>query len=333
MIRNFIIFIILTFIVNVYAGSAFDVTQHQATNNIKKVSTSKSSSPPSSQKFASNHKKQTVTSKKKLNKKTSKKAYKKKGSKKKFTKKKKNNRVQVSLIMNARTKKILYCRNAHIRIKPASLTKLASIYVVFEKLKRKQLSLNKTFTTSVNASKQPRISLGLKAGDKIKLRELINALIIRSANDASVVLAEGISGSEKKFAALMNKTARKLGMRNTNFCNASGLNHRNQYTTARDLAKLSLALIRDFPQYYHLFKKKSFTYNNRTYNSHNHVTMNYNGAEGLKTGYVNASGYNLITVVKRGKLRLIGIVIGSESWRKRDRKMVALLDKHFDMFG
>lgn len=307
MIRSFTILIVLTFIVNTYASSAFDVAESQST---KKVNTIKSSS----QKIKSNSN------------------YKKKTPKKPY-KEEKNNRVQVSLVMNARTKKILYCRNAHIRIKPASLTKLATLYVVFEKLKKKQLSLNKTFITSIKASKQPQMSINLKTGDKIKLHEIIDALIIRSSNDAAVVLAEGISGSEKKFVVLMNSTAKKLGMNNTNFCNASGLNNNNQYTTARDLAKLSLALIRDFPEYYYLFKKQSFEYNGRTYNNHNHVTMNYKGAEGLKTGYINASGYNLITVAKRGKLRLIGIVIGSESWKERDSKMIALLDKHFNKFS
>ena len=308
MIKNFTIFIVLTFIVNTYANSAFDVAESQSITNTKKVNTIKSSS----QKIKSNYKK-----------KTPKKSY----------KEKENNRVQVSLVMNAETKRILYCRNAHIRIKPASLTKLATLYVVFEKLRKKQLSLNKTFITSIKASKQPQMSLNLKAGDRIKHHEIIYVLIIISPNDAEVVLAEGISGSEKKFADLMNRTAKKLGMNDTNFCNASGLNNNNHYTTARDLAKLSLALIRDFTEYYHLFKKQSFKYNGHIYNSYNHVTMNYKGAEGLKTGYINASGYNLITVVKRGKLRLIGIVIGSESGKERDRKMVALLDKHFNKFG
>ena len=161
------------------------------------------------------------------------------------------------------------------------------------------------------------------------MRKAIQALVVQSANDVAVTIAEAIGGSEDKFARLMTKTAKQLGMKQTVFKNASGLPNSGQLTTARDMAILARALMSRFPDYYEFFNTQSFRYNGRTYQTHNRVLKNYPGADGLKTGYTRASGYNLATSVERNGHRLIGIVLGGKSARGRDAQMMALLDEGF----
>ncbi len=234
-----------------------------------------------------------------------------------------------ALVVDANSHKVLYHRNANTRINPASLTKMMTIYLAFEAVKKKQISMSSRLTISKKAALMPKSNIGLIRGQKITLREAILSLIVKSANDSAVAIAENISGSEYKFALLMNARAKQLGMRNTNFVNASGWHHAKQKTTALDMAKLAIALKRDHPEYYHLFSRTSFYYKNKLFKSHNHVLINLKGAEGMKTGYTSKAGWNLVTTASRNKARLVGVIIGGKSSMSRDRKMVAMLNTHF----
>jgi D-alanyl-D-alanine carboxypeptidase len=174
----------------------------------------------------------------------------------------------------------------------------------------------------------PKTNLGLVAGDTITLKDAIMGVVIHSANDAAVVIAEAIGGNEDKFANLMTKRARALGMKNTTFKNASGLPHNEQKSTAYDLARLAIALRRDHPRHYPLFSETSFNYNGVTHESHNRVMRNYEHADGLKTGYIRASGFNLVTSAKKDDKKLVGVVLGGSTAAQRDRKMISLLDQY-----
>ncbi len=237
--------------------------------------------------------------------------------------------VQTSLIVDGKTGKILHSHNQNVRVYPASLTKVMTLYMLFEALEAGKFSLNDKLHVSPNATRAHPSKLHLKAGDQISVREAILALIVKSANDAAIVVAESIAGSEQKFAKLMNIRAKQLGMKNSFFTNASGWHHPAQKTTPIDLAKLSIAIKRDFPQYYGFFAKTSFKFKGKQINGHNRLTANYPGAEGLKTGFTNPAGCNLITVATRNGKTLVGVVTGSNKAIARDKKMVSLLDKHF----
>jgi D-alanyl-D-alanine carboxypeptidase len=167
-------------------------------------------------------------------------------------------------------------------------------------------------------------------GDTITVIEAILSLIVHSANDAAVVVAENIAGTEDKFADLMTRRARQLGMKSTTFKNASGLHNPSQVTTAKDMALLGIALKRHFSDYYYLFSRTYFSYNGRTYNGHNRVTRDYEGADGLKTGYVRASGFNLVTSASRSEGSLVGVVLGGRSAATRDQRMKDMLDASFE---
>ena len=233
------------------------------------------------------------------------------------------------LVMDMDTHRVLYSRNINKLRHPASLTKVMTLYLTFNALKKGKLKLNQKLRVSSYAASKPSMKLGLRTGDKISTKLAILALIIKSANDASVVLAEAISGSEKKFARLMNKTAKRLGMTKTRFYNASGLPHRKQVTTAYDMSKMTIALKRDHPRFYPWFKKKKFVYRGKVYESHNLVVKKLAGAEGLKTGYIDASGYNLITTAKRNGKRLVGVVMGGKTSTSRNRHMIKIIERAF----
>ena len=234
-----------------------------------------------------------------------------------------------SLIIDAHTGLELHSRNANTKKFPASLTKIMTLYMIFDALENKKWSLRKRLKVSRRASRQPQTRLGLKRGSTITVKTAILALITRSANDVATVVAENMSGSEIKFARQMTRKARKLGMVRTTFRNASGLPNRRQLSTARDMAKLAIAIRTDFPQYYHFFKTKKFRYRGRTYRNHNMLLGRYSGTDGVKTGYTNASGYNLVASVKRRGKHLIGIVFGGKTGPRRDRHMVNLFDRSF----
>jgi D-alanyl-D-alanine carboxypeptidase (penicillin-binding protein 5/6) len=241
--------------------------------------------------------------------------------------------VQTSLIVDGKSGKILHSRNTRTKIYPASLTKVMTVYLIFEALESGKLSLNQKLYVSNYATKALPSKLYLKAKERIAVRDSILALTVKSANDVARVVAENIAGSEQKFARLMTIRARQLGMKNTNFTNASGWHDPKQVTTAVDLVKLSIAIKRDFPQYYHFFNKTSFKYKGKNINGHNRVTATYPGAEGLKTGFHTPAGCNLITIATRGNKSLVGVVTGRQSSRVRDKKMVQLLDQHFGVKG
>ncbi len=238
--------------------------------------------------------------------------------------------IETSLVVDAKTGKVLQHKNSNVKIYPASLTKIMTLYITFSAIESGKLSMNKKLYVSGNAEKMRPLKLGLKAGETITVHDAILGTIVKSANDASVVLAENIAGSEKNFARLMTIRARQLGMKDTTFKNASGWHDPEQKTTAIDLAKLSIAIKRDYPQFYPLFAKGNFTFRGNIIRGHNKVTENYAGAEGLKTGYTTPAGCNIVTVASRKNRSLIGIVTGSKSAISRNQKVVQLLDKHFN---
>jgi D-alanyl-D-alanine carboxypeptidase len=212
---------------------------------------------------------------------------------------------------------------------PASLTKLMTIYLTFSALDSGRLSLGDGLPVSINALNAPPTKMGLPPGGTVSVRDATMALVTRSANDAAVVLAEALGGDEPTFAQMMTNKARQLGMVSTVFRNASGLPHRDQVTTARDLARLAHALMRDFPHYYPIFSVQSWPYRGRSLENHNRMLGTYEGADGLKTGYTNASGFNLVMSATRDNRRLIGVVMGGDSAGQRDRMMALLMDQGF----
>lgn len=237
---------------------------------------------------------------------------------------------QTSLVVNAKTGKILHDKDSTTQIHPASLTKLMTLYLMFEALESGKLKMKQKLHISQNAEKMLPCKLGLKKNDYITVKDAISAIAIKSANDISVAVAENMKGTETKFAGLMNLRAKQLGMKDTHFTNASGWHDPRQKTTARDLAKLSIAIKRDFPQYYSVFSQKSFVFRGNIIRGHNKVSETYEGAEGLKTGYHKPAGYNLVTAATRDNKSLVAIVTGSKSAASRDQQMVKLLDKYFD---
>ncbi len=234
-----------------------------------------------------------------------------------------------TLVADTKSGLILASNNATEQQYPASLTKVMTLYMTFSAIERGILKMEDRLPVSLKAAKQPRSKLYVRAGQTISVKDAIMALIIKSANDVAVVLAEALAPSEEEFARMMTKTAKNLGLRGTTFKNASGLHNPDQVTTAQDMAILTMAMIHHFPQYYKLFSKKSFTYKGKIYRSHNHVQKRYAGAEGLKTGYISAVGYNIISTAKRNNNRLVSVVIGGDTVAQRDRQAMKLLDNGF----
>lgn len=237
-----------------------------------------------------------------------------------------------SLVINSKNGKILHQEFATYLRNPASLVKMMTLYITFDLLESGKLKLSDKLIISKNAASQPRTNLDLTPYTQITVREAIYGLIVHSANDAAVALAEKIAGSEKQFAQLMNIRAKNLNMTHTTFRNATGLTDKYQKSTALDMAKLAMALRAHFPQFYHLFSMKKFKFRGRTIESHNNVIKNYYWSDGLKTGYTQASGFNIVTSAKKGDVHLIGVVMGGESAKARDQKIVSLLNKHFKNF-
>ena len=224
---------------------------------------------------------------------------------------------------------VLHQRNAAVQMYPASLTKLMTIYLAFEAISNDKASFDTKLKVSKRASRMPRSKLHLRPGETITLKEALLSLIVKSANDSAVVIAEHWAGSEAKFAEMMNQRAAQLGMSKSHFTNASGLHHSKQKTTAYDMAKLTLAVKRDFPTFYHLFSQSTFFYKNSILRGHNHVMHSLQGARGMKTGYTSKAGWNIITTATRGDIHLVGVILGSDSYRARDIKMVHLMNKQF----
>ncbi|HVT52978.1 MAG TPA: D-alanyl-D-alanine carboxypeptidase family protein, partial [Dongiaceae bacterium] len=237
--------------------------------------------------------------------------------------------VSSSILVDASTGEVLASSNADAVTYPASLTKMMTLYQLFDTLKRGQIKLTDTIVFSAHAAAQDATNLAVSAGDTISVETAIRAIVVRSANDAATAIGEKLGGTEWAFAKRMNQTARALGMTNTVFQNANGLPIAGQHTTARDMAILGVALIRDFPEYYHYFSVESFTYHGVQYGGHNHVLDKFDGADGLKTGYIRASGFNVVSSAVRNGRRLLGVVMGGQSPYLRDKQMVAMLTKGF----
>ena len=234
-----------------------------------------------------------------------------------------------SIVVDYATGEVLHASNADARRYPASLTKMMTLYLLFEALEQGKVSMNQDFRVSPHAASMPPSKLGLRAGTTIKAGETIQPLIVRSANDVAVVVGEALAGTESAFARKMTEKARQMGMHSTTFRNASGLPNSGQVTTARDMATLAMRVMRDFPQYYHYFDDQSFTYRGQTHTSHNHLIRSYNGADGLKTGYIRASGFNVATSAVRDGRRLVGVVMGGRTAQSRNAHMADLLDRGF----
>lgn len=232
------------------------------------------------------------------------------------------------IVVDAKTGKTLYASSADSYRYPASLTKIMTLYVVFEELEAGRLSLNSNFTVSKYASGRPPSKLGLKPGSTIKVKDAILALVTKSANDVASVIAENIGGSERKFAERMTSTARQLGMSRTTFRNPHGLPDNGQRTTARDMARLGIAIQERFPQYYGYFKTRAYKYKGRTYGNHNKLLGRVKGVDGIKTGYIRASGFNLVTSVNTGGRQIVAVVMGGRTGASRNAQMTKLIGRY-----
>ena len=234
-----------------------------------------------------------------------------------------------ALILDGETGRVLYSRNASAERHPASLTKMMTLYLLFEAMKRGDVNLQTVLPISQHAASQRPTNLHLYAGDSISVDTAIKAIVVRSANDVAVAIAEALGGTEGHFAELMTAKGRALGMRDTFYHNASGLPDELQITTASDLATLARHLAYDFPQYFSYFATPAFSFRGTTYVTHDNLIGRYDGADGIKTGFTGASGFNLVSSVVRNNMHIVGIVMGGRTARRRDAEMVHLLDNAF----
>lgn len=234
-----------------------------------------------------------------------------------------------SIVVDVQSGHVLHAENADAIRFPASLTKMMTLFMIFEALDERRIRFDTVWRASAEAAGQSPTRLGLQSGQAITVREVVLALVIKSANDAAVVAAEALAGDEDRFAQRMTERARRLGLSRTNFTNASGLPDPAQTTTASDMAKLARALIRVFPHHYPLFSTTEFTFAGVTHQSHNRFMNWYDGADGLKTGYIRASGFNLAASANRDGRRLVGVVMGGQSPGWRDDRMGEIMDAGF----
>lgn len=237
------------------------------------------------------------------------------------------------LLFDSASGKVLYAEDVDDRWYPASLTKLMTAYVVFEALKAGKITPESKITTSEAAHAQPPSKIGLPVGGEMSVELALQALIVKSANDVAVMLAEAVGGSEQAFVERMNATARRLGMTNTSYVNPNGLPAPEQITTARDLAKLSMAVTRDFPEYRHLWAQSDFRIGKRRIGSHNSLLKTYEGADGLKTGFICDSGFNMVASATRDGRQLMAVVLGEPSGKERALRATSLLDHGFATYG
>src|ERR1700758_5650804 len=229
------------------------------------------------------------------------------------------------IVVDANSGAVLHATNPDARRHPASLTKIMTLYLLFEQLDAGKLKLDTPRKVSAEASGQSPTKLGLKPGSTLAVEDAIKGMVTRSANDAAVVVAENLGGSEEQFAAMMTRKAHALGMSRTVYRNASGLPNDEQVTTARDQSILGRALQDRFPRYYRYFSTTAFNFHGHTITGHNHLLGSVDGVDGIKTGYTRASGFNLITSIHRGNRFLVGVVMGGRSGGSRDAIMRSLL--------
>lgn len=233
-----------------------------------------------------------------------------------------------AIVVDGSSGETLFSRYADEKRYPASVTKVMTLYIVFEELRAGRITLDTPIPVSAFAAKQVPSKIGFKPGQTIRTRDAIRALVTKSANDVAAAIAEKIGGTEAKFAERMTSTAHRLGMRSTVFRNASGLPNRAQYTTARDLARLGLAVQRDFPVYYSYFNTRSFTYRGQSYRNHNRLLGTVDGVDGIKTGFINDSGFNLLASVKRDGRYIVAVVMGGRTGRTRNAHMTDLIETY-----
>jgi D-alanyl-D-alanine carboxypeptidase (penicillin-binding protein 5/6) len=238
-----------------------------------------------------------------------------------------------AVVVDAKTGEVLYAKRADSPRYPASITKVMTLYLAFEALSAGRLKLDDPVEMSPRAAAQAPTKLGLRPGETLTVEQAMQALAIKSANDVAVAMAEKLGGSEARFAAMMTLRAQELGMRNTRFVNASGLPDSRQISTARDIAILSRAVMRDYPQYYKLFSQQSFTFRGVTMRNHNGLLGRMPGVDGLKTGYTNASGFNIAVSAVRDNRRLITVVLGAPSTATRNNNAEDLILTGFDVMS
>jgi D-alanyl-D-alanine carboxypeptidase len=234
-----------------------------------------------------------------------------------------------AIVVDADTGTVLHARNADTLNYPASLTKMMTLYMLFDAVEQGRFTLQSDLKVSARAAGMSPTKLGLPPGATIRVDDAIQALVTKSANDVAAVVAENLAGSESKFAAQMTEKARAIGMRRSTFKNASGLPNDKQRSTARDMAILAKRLMLDFPQYYHYFGRTEYAHAGVAMRTHNNLLLSYQGADGIKTGYTVASGFNLVSSAHRDGKRLIGVVLGGKTARSRDAHMADLLDAGF----
>jgi D-alanyl-D-alanine carboxypeptidase len=238
-----------------------------------------------------------------------------------------------AIVTEAGTGNVLIAANPDEPRHPASLTKMMTLYLVFEALRDRRLTLDELVPVSAHAASQAPSKLGLLPSTRITVEQAILGLVTKSANDAAAALGEMLGGDEDRFAQMMTLRARALGMTRTVFRNASGLPDAAQISTARDLALLARHLVEDFPAQYRYFSTPSFQFHGQTILNHDHLLQTYPGADGIKTGYTEASGFNLVTSAVRGEVRLIGVVLGAAHPGERDQHMQRLLDQGFELLN
>lgn len=234
-----------------------------------------------------------------------------------------------AIVMDVMTGKILHNTNAETPAHPASLTKMMTLYMLFDALKNDQVKMDTKLHVSKKASMQLPSKLSLAPGSTITVEQAIHAMIVKSANDVAMVVAENLGGTADRFCASMTERAHELGMTKTRFNNPNGLPDKNQISTAYDMAVLAKHLITDFPEQYGYFALREFKYKNMTIKGHNHFLEKYDGADGLKTGFTVASGFNLAASAKRNGQHLIAVVFGGSTANARDEKMIALMNEGF----
>lgn len=232
------------------------------------------------------------------------------------------------ILVDAATGTILEAENADMVLYPASLTKMMTLYLTFEALHSGRFNWDQRLVISQNANDKEPYKFAVGAGNTISVREAVMGMVVLSTNDAATAVAETLAGSEEAFGQMMTLKARELGMTSTVFTNPSGLPDPRQVTTATDMARLGLALIRDFPEEYKLFASRGMTFRGMKFRGHNAFLVQYPGAEGIKTGFTNASGYNIVTAASNGERRLVGVVLGADSANARTQEMITLFDRH-----
>ncbi|WP_411641389.1 D-alanyl-D-alanine carboxypeptidase family protein [Loktanella agnita] len=236
-----------------------------------------------------------------------------------------------AMVMDARTGEVLHSRNADTRLHPASLTKMMTLYIAFQAIQRGEITLDTPVRVSRLAASEPPSKLGLREGQTIRLRYLLRAAAVKSANDAATAIGEAIAGSEEAFATRMTRTAAAMGMRNTTFRNAHGLTQTGHMSTARDMSVLGRHVIYDFPQYYNLFSRRSADAGIARVNHTNRRWLDsYEGGDGIKTGYTRAAGFNLVASAQRGQERIIATVFGGSSTASRNARITELMDMGFN---